>query len=119
MYNLIVSVLLIDRCAIYSVGYRCPENYNSADFIMKILSNSNKSVNSICDEFATSKHAEFVKNAISNEIYYVSILLLRKKKKLKIMHKGYHCFTIYAWLNNRINISKLLFSGDIKFISNS
>lgn len=58
----------------FSVGYRCPENYNSADFIMKILSDDNKSVNSICDEFAVSKHAELVKNAISNEIYYVSIL---------------------------------------------
>ncbi|KAE9527334.1 hypothetical protein AGLY_013032 [Aphis glycines] len=53
-----------------SVGYRCPDNYNSADFIMKTLSDSNKSVNSICDEFAASKHAEIVKNAISNEIYY-------------------------------------------------
>lgn len=39
---------------------------------MKTLSDSNKSVNSICDEFAASKHAEIVKNAISNEIYYVS-----------------------------------------------
>lgn len=59
----------------YSVGYRCPENYNSADFIMKILSDDNKSVNSICDEFAASKHAELVRNAISNEIYFVSIIV--------------------------------------------
>lgn len=43
---------------------------------MKILSESNKSVNSVCDEFAASKHAEIVKNAITNEIYFVSILLL-------------------------------------------
>lgn len=54
-----------------SVGFRCPENYNSADFIMKTLSDNNKSVNSVCDEFADSKLAELVKNAISNEIYYV------------------------------------------------
>ncbi|VVC39932.1 AAA+ ATPase domain,P-loop containing nucleoside triphosphate hydrolase,ABC transporter-like,ABC-2 type [Cinara cedri] len=52
------------------VGFRCPENYNCADFIMKILSDGNKSVNSICDEFAASKQAEVIKNAISNEIYF-------------------------------------------------
>jgi hypothetical protein len=55
-----------------SVGFRCPENYNSADFIMKMLSDKNKSVNSVCDEFAVSKHSELIRNAISNEIYYVS-----------------------------------------------
>lgn len=43
---------------------------------MKILSDSKKSVNSVCDEFAASKHAEIVKNAISNEIYYVSIIFI-------------------------------------------
>lgn len=58
------------------VGFRCPENYNCADFIMKILSDGNKSVHSICDEFAGSKQAEFVKNAILNEMYYVSIVIL-------------------------------------------
>lgn len=46
---------------------------------MKILSDSNKSVNSVCDEFAASKHAETVKNAISNEIYYVSIVAITLK----------------------------------------
>uniref|UniRef100_A0A2S2Q8W2 Protein scarlet n=1 Tax=Sipha flava TaxID=143950 RepID=A0A2S2Q8W2_9HEMI len=55
-----------------SVGFRCPENYNSADFIMKMLSDKNKSVNSVCDEFAVSKHSELIRNAISNEIYYDS-----------------------------------------------
>jgi len=40
---------------------------------MKILSDSNESVNTVCDEFAASKHAEIVKNAITNEIYFVSI----------------------------------------------
>lgn len=58
------------------VGFHCPENYNCADFIMKTLSDGNKSINSICDEFATSKQAEVVKNAISNEIYFVSIVIL-------------------------------------------
>lgn len=43
---------------------------------MKILSDSNKSVNKVCDEFAASKHAEMVKNAISNEIYFVSIIVV-------------------------------------------
>lgn len=61
---------------VYSVGYRCPENYNSADFIMKILSDGNKSVNSVCDEFAASKNAELIKNSILNEIYVVSIVIL-------------------------------------------
>jgi len=42
---------------------------------MKILSDGNKSVNTVCDEFAASKHAEIVKNAISNEIYFVSIII--------------------------------------------
>lgn len=41
---------------------------------MKILSDDNKSANDVCDEFVASKHGEFVKNAISNEIYYVSIV---------------------------------------------
>lgn len=58
------------------VGFRCPENYNCADFIMKILSDGNKSVNSICDEFSVSKQSEVVKNAIANEIYFVSIVIL-------------------------------------------
>lgn len=43
---------------------------------MKILSDDNKSVNSICDEFTASKHAEVVKNAISNEVYFVSTDIL-------------------------------------------
>lgn len=45
---------------------------------MKTLSDDNNSVNFICDEFAASKHAELVKNAISNEIYYVSIVIANK-----------------------------------------
>lgn len=69
---IVFQLLFICHYLFLSIGYRCPENYNSADFIMKILSDNNKSVNSICDEFANSKHAEMVKNAISNEVYFVS-----------------------------------------------
>jgi len=69
---------------LYSVGYRCPENYNVADYIMELLSDGNTSVHLICDEFAASKHAELIKSAISNEIYYVSI----------------YCFVHELWIKN-------------------
>lgn len=78
---------------VYSVGYHCPENYNSADFIMKILSDSNKSVNSICDEFAASKNAELIKNSVSNEIYFVSIVTV-----YKLWVKNLHCYKNARWL---------------------
>ncbi|XP_050540135.1 protein scarlet-like [Daktulosphaira vitifoliae] len=52
------------------IGYRCPENYNSADFIIKILSDGNSSVEMVCDEFAKSKQSQQIRNAILNETYF-------------------------------------------------
>lgn len=96
----------IDYYLLCSIGYRCPENYNSADFIMKILSDNNKlTVNSVCDEFAASKYAELVKNAISNEIYFVSIVDIVYTFRIKDLH----CYIIYVWLNNRISIEIIIF----------
>lgn len=85
----------------YSVGYRCPDNYNSADFIMKILSDSNKSVKTVCDEFAASKHAEIVKNAIANEIYFVSIIVIHT------LSKNYKGCTLFLNLCLQYNLYKM------------
>lgn len=63
---------------------------------MKTLSDNNKSVNSVCDEFAASKHAELVKNAISNEIYYVSGII-------------HNIFKIVIFLTTYINKQSLLY----------
>lgn len=63
---------------------------------MKTLSDNNKSVNSVCDEFAASKHAELVKNAISNEIYYVSGII-------------HNTFKIVIFLTTYINKQSLLY----------
>ncbi|XP_050432197.1 protein scarlet-like isoform X2 [Adelges cooleyi] len=56
-----------------SIGYRCPENYNSAEFIMKILSDGSSSVVSVCDEFAMSKHSEQIQYSISKEMFFEAI----------------------------------------------
>lgn len=72
---------------------------------MKILSDGSKSVNLICDEFAASKHAEQVKNSISNEIYYVSINVI------EVFIKDTHCIRkIILCLFNKLDERIINFS---------
>lgn len=57
----------------YRQGYRCPENYNPAEFIMHTLSKGNKMENEInlkkfCNDFNTSQNYLDIEEEINDLI---------------------------------------------------